>query len=124
MSKNDISLDKDFEMFLNETYPNENYDLTLIDDKKGSYKDPTVAVLYSAFRRCYRDSRKFFLYQPVKSKVNIIARSENGKLKFSDNTFVHRTLEGAQQEANRLSEKLKTKVHVFTKVSSHEFKSK
>lgn len=107
MAKDNISLDTEFELFLKISYPEINYDISLINNRKGCYKDQVVAVMYSAFKRCYKDSIRFFTTRAV-SKVNIIATSENGKLKFSNNIYIHNTVEGAQLEAIRLSNKLKT----------------
>jgi hypothetical protein len=121
---NEIALDQEFEKFLKETYPESTYDFTVENNTKGRYADKTVALMYAAFKRSYKDAKSFLLNRPIRSKVNIVARSENGKLKFPDNIFVHHTVEGAQIDADRLSEKLKTKVHVFSKVSTHEYKPK
>lgn len=121
---NDISLDKEFESFLKEEYPDKTHDLTKVDDKRGAYKDSNVSLMYSAFKRSYKDARKFFLKSVKKSRVNLVARSEKGKLKFSDSIFVHHDVDDAKVEAERLSEKYKTKFHVFSKVSTHEYKPK
>ena len=119
---NEIALNQEFEKFLKETYPESTYDFAVENNTKGRYADKTVAHMYAAFKRSYKDAKNFLLNRPIRSKVNIVARSENGKLKFPDNIFVHHTVEGAQLEAVRLSEKLKTRVHVFTKLSSHEYR--
>lgn len=47
MTKNDISLDKEFELFLKITYPEMNYNIKLNNNRKGDYCDQTIAVMFS-----------------------------------------------------------------------------
>lgn len=118
--KNDITLTEEFQLFLKEFYPTETFDLTTVNDQQGAYIDKHVMSMYQGFTRSYRDARKFF-FNKHHDRVNIVGMVEGARIKFSFKPIVHRTVELAQAEANRLSEKHKAKYLVFGKISSHSY---